>query len=239
MLRQTNLLTLDSRVGAPEGVVYSTSPRRAEGSDNVSYFVKGPEAEVVFAELAGCLLAVEVGLLVPEVAVCRYTETVYCGSCKVSNALRDVSPWLNQPDKVRNFGDLYDAVVVDAWLANNDRNLGNVLGRPVHGSEIEIVMIDFEKSKTLRPNPIIESGMVDLHSLWPTGELGEILRQRKPLSPPQAIVERIRQISRARCAEIIAEVVEKSNPVDWAENGTEAVARRAERINEIARQVWS
>jgi hypothetical protein len=238
MLRQIDLLTLDSRVGAPEGIIYSTSPRRAEGSDNASYFVKGPEPEVVFAELAGCLLAMEVGLSVPEVAVCRYGETIYCGSCKVTNALRDVSPWLKQPLNVRNFGDLYDAIVVDAWLANNDRNLGNVLGRPAGGSEIELVMIDFEKSKALRPNPLIESGQVDSHSLWPTGELGGILRQRKPLTPPAAIVERVREIGR-NCASLIAEVGDKFGPVEWAGNCTEALSRRAVRIDEIVRQVWT
>lgn len=238
MLYQTELVTFDSRVSAPEGIVYSTSPRRAEGSDDHSYFVKGPEPEIAFSEIAGCLFAAEAGVLVPEVAVCSFQDENYCGSRKVVDSLRDVSPWLGSPHRVRNFGDLYAIIVVDAWLANDDRNMGNVLGRPVRGSEIELVMIDFEKSRTLRPNPIIESGMVEPRRLWPTDELGQALRQRKPLQAPQLIVDRIGRVSRERCAEIIAEVVENFGQVAWSENSIEAVSRRAARIAEIAGEVW-
>ena len=49
-------------------------------------------------------------------------------------------------------------------------------------------MIDFEKSKTLRPNPIIESGIVRPRALWPTSELGQILRENRPLHAPQQTV---------------------------------------------------
>jgi hypothetical protein len=127
---------------------------------------------------------------------------------------------------------------VDAWLGNVDRNLGNVLGRSTHGSEIEVVMIDFEKSKALRPNPIIESGMMTPQSLWPTGELGQVLKATKPLQPPQQIVDRITQVTQPRCKEIIDSVVSKLGPVAWAGNSIEAVSRRAERITEIAGEVW-
>lgn len=113
------------------------------------------------------------------------------------------------------------------------------MGDPVGGSGVELVIIDFEKSKGLRPNPIIESGMVDFRSLWPTGELGEILREHKPLMPPPAIVDRVRQIGHNRCAALIAEVGDKFGPVNWADNCTEALSRRAARIDEIARQVWT
>jgi hypothetical protein len=60
MVYETDLLSFDGRVSAPEGIVYSTSPRRAEGEDGHSYFIKGPDVEVVFAELAGCSFATRV-----------------------------------------------------------------------------------------------------------------------------------------------------------------------------------
>ena len=82
MIDQTNLDTLGGAVSAPDGVIYSTSPKRAEGADSFSYFVKGPSQEIVFAELAGCLLAREVGLLVPDVAACAFDNDIYCGSQK-------------------------------------------------------------------------------------------------------------------------------------------------------------
>jgi hypothetical protein len=69
MISNTNLTTLDSTVSAPPGIVYSTNPRRAEGEDGYSYFVKGPATEIAFAEIAGCLFAAEAGLLVPESSV--------------------------------------------------------------------------------------------------------------------------------------------------------------------------
>jgi hypothetical protein len=238
MISETNLFTLDPKVSAPEGIVYSTSPKRAEGLDGQSYFVKGPNVEVTFAELAGCSLASEVGLIVPPVAVCKFEEAKYCGSRKVADSLRDVSAWLKKPQKIANRDDLYSVIVADAWLANVDRNLGNVLGRSTHGSEIEAIMIDFEKSKTLRPNPIIESTMVQPHALWPTGELGQVLRTTKPLHPPQQIIDRIRQMSAERCAEIINDVVEKLGPVAWADNSIEAVSRRGAKIVDIAGEIW-
>jgi hypothetical protein len=238
MIHETDLLTLDTTVSAPEGIVYSTSPRRAEGIDRHSYFIKGPEIEVAFAELAGCSFAAEVGLIVPEVAVCSFGGDKYGGSRKVADSLRDVAAWLKRPHKIRNHADLYAVIVVDAWLGNVDRNLGNVLGRSAHGSEIEVVMIDFEKSKTLRPNPIIESTMVQAKALWPTGELGQVLKATKPLHPPQQIVDRVRQLNRQKCKEVIDSVVSKLGPVAWADNSVEAVFRRAGRIAEIAEEVW-
>jgi hypothetical protein len=238
MVYETDLLTLDSVVSAPEGIVYSTSPRRAEGTDGHSYFVKGPDVEIAFAELAGCAFAAEVGLIVPEIAVCTFGDDRYCGSRKVADALRDVAAWLKRPLKIRNHVDLYAVIVVDAWLGNVDRNLGNVLGRSTHGSEIEVVMIDFEKSKALRPNPIIESTMVKAQSLWPTGELGQALKAAKPLHPPQQIVERVRQVNQSKCKEIVDSVVSRLGPVAWADNSIEAVFRRAGRITEIAGEVW-
>lgn len=238
MVSETDLLTLDSRVSAPEGIVYSTSPRRAEGLDGQSYFVKGPDVEVTFPELVGCSFAIEVGLVVPPVSVCSFSGDKYCGSRKVADSLRDVAAWLKRPQKIANGSDLYSVIVVDAWLANVDRNFGNVLGRSTHGSEIEVVMIDFEKSKTLRPNPIIESTMVRPQALWPTGELGQVLRTTKPLHPPQQIIDRIRQMSADKCAEIINDVVQKLGTVAWADNSIEAVSRRSTRIAEIAGEIW-
>jgi hypothetical protein len=57
MLETVTLLTLDSEVTAPEGIVYSAQPRTALGEDGQKYFVKGRDPEIVFAQLAGCLLA--------------------------------------------------------------------------------------------------------------------------------------------------------------------------------------
>src|SRR5258708_4339649 len=139
MVTATQLITLDERVQGRPGLVYSTEPRRAEGANGISYFVKGPALEIVFAEIAGCLLAREVGLTVPEVAACHLQDDVFAGSQQIEDAIREIDPWLPRPQKIQNFGELFETVVVDAWLANKDRNIGNVLAEPHGGSTIKFV----------------------------------------------------------------------------------------------------
>jgi hypothetical protein len=240
MIPRTDLLTRDVPVEAPEGIIYSTSPVTAEGVDQISYFTKGPELEIVFAEIAGCALAKEVGLPVGDVAACVVDEDVWAGSVGVRDAIRYIGPWLSRPQKIINFNDLFDSIVVDVWLANKDRNIGNVVGKPrVGSSSIELVFIDFEKSATLRPNPTVLSTMLEPRLLWPSGELGEALRVGRPLHPPVAIVRQINQVTEERCAQIIAEVVTAiGSPVEWQENSVHALIQRASRIQQLAEEVW-
>ena len=85
---------------------------------------------------------------------------------------------------VANFADLYNAVVVDVWLANTDRNAGNCVAFRGPDDRIRLVMIDFEKSATLRGlHPIMQSNQVSDNELWPTGELGALMKAVRPASP--------------------------------------------------------
>lgn len=240
MILRTNLLTKDVPVEAPEGIIYSTNPITAEGVNQVSYITKGPELEIVFAEIAGCALAKEVGLPVAEAAACVADQEVLAGSVEVMDCVRHIGPWLNRPHKVKNFQDLFDSIVVDVWLANKDRNIGNVVGKPRAGSSsIDLVFIDFEKSATLRPNPIVLSTMLDPKLLWPSGELGEALRRARPLHPPVGIVQQISKLKKERCAEIITEAVTAiGSPVEWQENSIHALMHRAGRVQQLAEEVW-
>jgi len=52
-------------------------------------------------------------------------------------------------------------IVVDCRLANDDRNVGNLVGTPAGNRQIRLTMIDFEKSKTLAMNPTIEAANLD------------------------------------------------------------------------------
>jgi len=240
MIGRTKLLTIDSRVVSPEGVVYSTDPRRAEGEDGVSYFIKGPDAEIVFAEIAGCMMAREVGVLVPDVAACEFAGETFAGSAKVDNAVRDIGPWLNRPQRVTNFDDLFSTAVVDIWLANKDRNIGNVLGKQQKGlGKIGFIFIDFEKSKTLRPQPLVSSTIMGPHELWPSGDLGRELSRRKLLHPPTSMIERIGSLTTERCAEIIHEVTGVlGDSVPWEDDSINALSHRARRIQQLAEELW-
>src|SRR5438552_1246637 len=191
MIVRTNLITIDGPVLPPEGLVYSANPRRAEGEDGTPYFIKGSELEIVFAEMAGCALAREVGLPVPDVAACEFGGEVFVGTKKIDVVVRDIEPWLVRPQKVINFSDLFAAIVVDVWLANHDRNIGNVLPRP-HDRGLEFVFIDFEKSVALHPSPVISSTALEPRKLWPRGLLGNKLRTIRHLYPPMEIIDRIR-----------------------------------------------
>jgi hypothetical protein len=233
----TDLITLDSPVAAPAGIVYSTNPHKAEASNGKTYFVKGPELEVVFGEIAGCLLASTVGITVPPVAICTAGQDKLAGSEKVDQAFRDASIPLKRPQNVANFQDLYNVIVVDSWLGNTDRNSGNLLAVP-SGKRVELVMIDFEKSVALRPHPLIQSTMIEYRRLWPTEDLGRYAREHKPLLPPQAILESIGRINEGRCREILRPLIQALDTVQWAEDSIGAVANRAANIGRIVGEVW-
>jgi hypothetical protein len=240
MLEAIDLVTLDSSVSAPEGIVYSTSPRRAHGSDGADYFVKGPEPEVVFAELAGCLLASAVGLSVAPVSVARFEGQSYCGSRKVADLGRNLRPLLSVPTRVENFSSLFAVIVVDIWLVNPDRNPGNVLGKQLNGGRVELVMIDFEKSHALRPNPIVTSPTIAPKTLWPSGELGTFLKSTRPMQPPPQIVSKIVSFSReeANLISLIQTVTDAFQPVAWAPNSVQVLRSRGAAIATLAEEVW-
>lgn len=242
MVGSIELFTIDGRVSAPSGVVFSTDPRRAEGEDGNSYFIKGPELEIVFAELAGCELAREIGLNVPNVVACRWDGETYAGSQAVEASIRDVGPFLQRTDRAVNFSDLYTTQVVDVWLANKDRNLGNVIGKPTSQSmsKIELVFIDFEKAATLRPTPTMLSTVLEPRLLWPSGILGTALRTHKLMMPPPAGILRVSQMTREKCSEVLLQAQAAiGTPVPWLDDSVHALIHRANRIQQLAEEVWN
>jgi hypothetical protein len=240
MLDRIDLQTLEEGVTAPAGIVYSTSPRKAATEAGTEFFVKGPEPHIVFPELAGCLLAAAVGLIVAPVAVCCFDGASYCGSERVADIGRNVGPWLRNPARVANFADLFSMIVVDVWLANKDRNEGNVLVRPKAGGRAEFVMIDFEKSVTLGPTPTVLSPMVPPAAMWPTGDLGTAIRQQKPIAPPTAMLSRINAFVETPGAVkgIIDVVLDRFQPVDWAEGSVDTLIYRGRHISRLVGEVW-
>lgn len=239
MLKTINLLTLDEDVAGPDNIVYSTSPQTATVEDGTKYFVKGPDPIIAFAELAGCLLAQAVGLVVAPVSVCCFESDKFCGSQEVATIGRNVAPWLD-PKRTTNFQDLYAAVVVDVWLANIDRNLGNVVARGIPGGKAELVFIDFEKSAALRPNPRISPNMIPPAQLWPSGELGDILRRAKPLHPPAPAISKIQAFVKQPqgVQSIIRSVCAQLEEVEWWDGSVDTVISRGSAIQKLAGEVW-
>ena len=195
---------------------------------------------IVFAEVAGCLAARHRGEI-PTVtpAVCRADGQSFAGTVVLANAIRNVEPLLQNPHKVANFGDLLNTLVVDVWLANNDRNLGNVLAQNRRDGKAQLTMIDFEKSVTLRSaHPTVESAAVPDRGLWPTGILGQLLRDRKGLHPPAGICGAINSVNEEEIRAILSSVSEPLGRVPWLESSIDVLAKRGRDILKIAERVW-
>lgn len=236
------LLTRDEPVTAPAGLVYSTNPRTAEATDGRGrYFVKGPEPEIVFAEMAGCLLAGKVGLHVPTVAACLFDGLTYCGTREVADVGRNIEPWLRAPERVTNFSDVYSVIAVDVWLANTDRNMGNVLGRSAGKGRVDLIMIDFEKSTALRPNPTVQCPLVEAKKLWPREALGALLHKKKPIQPPTVVTGKIVDFvaKRSNVADVVGAVANVCPGVTWAENSIDVLVNRGSTITKLVGEVWA
>lgn len=130
-------------------------------------------------------------------------------------------------------------MVVDVWLGNVDRNMGNVIGNPAAGDRIEFVFIDFEKSVALRPYPNVRSAMLDSRHLWPSEDLGRILAARKPLMPPINAIARIRALGEEDCRILIKSVSDAMGGIEWANDSAAALAKRAREIQSLAEEVWT
>jgi len=238
MIQVEEVLTIGPEASAQANVVYSTAPRQAECHGG-TYFIKGPDLDMVFAEVVGCELARLAGLLVPEVAICVTGEERYAGSKMLQNCIRDVSPWLRRNSDPEYIQDSLRAVVVDVWLCNTDRNLGNILVSPSGQERHKFYFIDFEKSVVLRsPHSFIESAMKPDRELWPSGDLGTILRQHKGLIPPLDVIQRIHHFTNAEITSIVNDASLKLGGIHWAENSAAAIVHRASKIEELANRVW-
>ncbi|ADW67347.1 hypothetical protein [Granulicella tundricola] len=235
----TELRSLDGVVGEDSGLIHSTRPERATGYDGLSYFVKGPELEIVFAELTGCILANAVELPVPCARVCSFQGNLLAGTRKISQVRAAIDMFISSPRLVTNHETLYDAAVVDVWLANYDRNMGNIVGTPNGGSKIDFVFIDFEKSIVLRQYPNMLAAQRAPRDFWPSEDLGRLMSERKPLFPPPGIMSRIRGMNENRCLEISAEVADALGGVPWHEDTAFVLAARAANIERLTREVWA
>jgi hypothetical protein len=182
------LETIEGPVIGEPGKVFSTGPEVAIGEDGKTYYIKGCNSPIVFAEVVGCRLAAMFGLKVPKADVGLFGVDLCAAIESVPAVDRNIRPWLRDPVRIDNWEHLFEVIAVDTWLVNDDRNMGNVVGSSVRNGRIEVFMIDFEKSWTLAENPFISSGAMDPRRLWPTEELGTILRQHR--LRPDAILGR-------------------------------------------------
>lgn len=218
--------------------MYSTSPELAMGEDGRTYFIKGRNEPTAFTEVAGCRLALAAGLQVPSAHIGIYGEDRYAAVEAVPGAQRTIQPWLKHMERLRNRPHLYEVITVDTWLVNDDRNMGNLVGGNPKDGFIDLYMIDFEKSRSLHPNPFMGSGSVEPRRLWPTAELGQILLRGRPATRPTEVLNRVRALSKDQIDELLQEVAEDFPLATWYESSAELLYRRAQELDRLVEVVW-
>jgi hypothetical protein len=233
------LATIEAPVVGEPGKVFSTAPEVAFGEDGGTYYIKGRNNAIAFSEVAGCRLAVLAGLRVPTASVGLLDADLYAAVESVPSHQRNIRPWLNDLPRINNRGDLFAVIPVDTWLANDDRNMGNVVGSSLGDGRIDVFMIDFEKSRALAPNPFIGAGSVDPRNLWPSDELGRILKRIRPSRCPVAALERIKRISQQQIVDVVVPVAAELPFIDWYSSSIEVLFRRAQNIDTLVEEVWS
>ena len=218
--------------------MFSTDPEVAFGEDGKTYYIKGKDSPTAFAEIAGCRLAALAGLKAPNACVGEFAGQFYAAIESVPNANRNVRPWLFDRAKIANPSHLFEVIAVDTWLVNDDRNMGNLVGSSVGEGRIEVYMIDFEKSRSLAEYPHTGQGQVDPRRLWPTAELGGILRNNRPIHCPQGVITKLIALSSQEIAGAICPVAEELPFITWHQSCVEVLTRRAQNIATLVETVW-
>ncbi len=232
-----NLSSIEDAVQGEPGKVYSTAPRIAVDEDGKTRYVKGLNSRTAFAEVAGCRLAAAVGLLVPKADIGNFEGELYAAVEEVPYADRNIEHWLGSPRRIANPSSLFEVIAVDTWLANDDRNMGNLIASVSQGMAT-VYMIDFEKSRALMELPFTGVSAVDTKQFWPTGDLGKTLRARRPSECPAEILADIAKMSDQHIRDIIQPVAEDLNKPDWFPDSVEVLVRRGRQIGKLVKEVW-
>jgi hypothetical protein len=237
-------LVSEKKMDAPANLIYSTDPQFSLDSQGHQYCAKGHrDLNIVLGELVGHMLAGYLQIPVPGYAIGQMTasSSPLFASAVVQDAIRDATPFIRRK-KVSNLSALAKMIVLDVWLANDDRNIGNILARPCalgHGN-VTVIAIDFEKSKAVTArSPLVEIPMLKPKALWPRGELGALCSGLVKLE--DASLSDFKKIS----DEIIKEVVKSScaavglNDESRISNIIHALVTRRDQIELLAKAEWN
>lgn len=224
----------------PLGIVYSTAPQTGLTLNGHNCIVKGhSDPGIVLREAVAYALADEVGVPIPQgILVSTLHDHLLFGSIIIEGP-RDVEPFL-KGGRVSNWDKLIDIVTFDIWICNDDRNIGNLVGRsPVASSPgaIDIVAIDFEKSEVLgSKTPTVTVPMVPPESLWPKPPLGSFLSGSKP---SEGVMQNYSDIDENLLVSIIAPIQQRLGvEPEWTQSVSRLLAARAKNIGRLIGEVW-
>jgi hypothetical protein len=239
------LLISERPMCAPKDMVYSTNPRLAFDSNGHSYCIKGDnDIEIVLSELIGHVLAGFLGIPVPDYAVGRFKGTgppYFCSSI-IEDAFRDVEAHL-KTNRIADLEVLAKVILLDIWIANNDRNIGNFLGRPrpdVGSGFIGLVAIDFEKSLTVRSKaPLIQLPALPAGAFWPRGVLGGYCKNRARLTGK--LVQDFQSLPATRIEHAVDKCFAAANVGDLGRRDdiADALVNRQQQLDNLAKLEWN
>jgi hypothetical protein len=227
---------------SPEGVVYSTGPQLAQGVDGQMYYLKGPALEVVAAEASAYQLAELVGLEVPRWAFCRAANDrdIYFASEAVR--ARSGMEFILSGDGLSNPDFLPRCIAFDLWVANEDRNIGNIVADPLPGERrssvgMQLYAIDFERAHVLRGTDRFTVGALDPRAFWPKGPLGT---RCEGCPFPGEFCSRVAQLKSAQIEgvyERLAWALDGTH-IPWRDSASHQLLQRASRLEALGREVW-
>lgn len=153
---------------------------------------------------------------------------------------RDLEPWL-RANLISNRLDLAKMIAFDVWIANNDRNMGNIIGDANKYNKeegIKAVAIDFERSKVLRgKTPVMETSNILPSSLWPCETLGRLLAGEP--EPDAQWLNRVTNLDKDDIIQAIG-VVQRSLglPADWCVSTSNLLVQRVRNLTNLVAEVW-
>jgi len=235
-VRWVTIIDQPRAVMAPEGVIFSTAPTLAMGSDGVDYYLKGPALEIIVAEHVGYRLAQLVTLATPGHALCRIggsEERIGFGSRGMR--VRGNVDRLLAEHRVANAGLISECIAFDTWIANEDRNVSNVVGEPVvpeASAIVEIFAIDFEKARILRGEDRFAVTATTPGRCIPGATLLPFCRDQRLYS---RMCDRIAAVSRDAIERVFLELSAAIGPIPWADAASDFLASRTSRIHSLVR----
>jgi hypothetical protein len=220
-------------------MIYSTRPRVGTGEDGVVYYLKGPDPAVITAEALAYQLASSVRLKVPDFAMVEVPGEGVCFGCRairVRSALEEILAG----NLAVNPELLAECIVFDTWIANDDRNMGNIVYEPerVDGfARARLHAIDFEKAAVLRGKGVIEIGMIGPRAYWPNEQLGRLARGSVI---PSAFCDRIAAIKESQVDGAFEALAWEFRDFDlsWREAAVQQLLQRAAAIRRHVEEVW-
>lgn len=235
------LLEEPQPVTPPQGLVYSTNPMHARATDGHTYILKGPETSVVFAEAACYQLAALVGLSVPPCRLCTLPGSGSVVFASRELRTRSALETIVRTGRTLNPELLEETIAFDVWVANEDRNMGNIVGEPhvTNGTGIvRLYAIDFEKAAVLAGIDRFSVTAMPAAKFWPTGVLGDLCGG---LTVPTEFCGRISEVQRPAIAGLVQQTVWDLNmpQVPWIDTAIDVLVQRAARIVALVHEVWN